>query len=140
MRVLSDFLAQIPASFALGISVISNQNGITLRLPYDGNTNHHATVFGGSLVLGATLAGWAVVHEHFKLADGNIVIKKSDIRYLAPAATDVLITANLISDVIQANTILRRFGKVSVDVVCDLCVNDVSVAEFHGVYVVKCNV
>lgn len=137
MRPLSAFLSQIPASSALGISVISTQNGVTLRLPYQNNTNHHATIFGGSLSLGATLAGWAAVHEAFGEADGNIVIKKSDIRYLAPADKDVLISAHITSDIDKARAILMRFNKASVDVACQLIADGVIVAEFFGVYVIK---
>lgn len=137
MKPLSHFLDKIPAVNALNISVITTSDSVTLCLPYDGNTNHHATVFGGSLALGATLAGWAVVHEHFGHADGNIVIKKSNIRYLAPATTDVFITATIEDDVTQTHDTLTRFGKTSVNVTCELMADGMVVGRFGGVYVVK---
>lgn len=139
MKPLSYFLNQIPASSALNLSVISTDEVVKLRLPYQGNTNHHSTVFGGSLSLGATLAGWAVVHTHFSQAEGNIVIKDSTMRYLAPATGDVIITATLSDDPHQANLMLERFGKARINVQCTLSVGDVMVADFVGVFVVKIN-
>lgn len=137
MKPLSHFLNQIPASLALNISVISTDEAVKLHLPYEGNTNHHSTIFGGSLSLGATLAGWAVVHTHFAQAEGNIVIKDSSMRYLAPARGDVIITATLSDDLHQANLMLERFGKARVNAQCTLSVGDVVVADFVGVFVVK---
>ncbi|MDO4897244.1 MAG: YiiD C-terminal domain-containing protein [Moraxella sp.] len=137
MKSLSDFLAQIPASGALNLTIISTDKDVTLQLPYNGNTNHHGTVFGGSLSLGATLAGWAVVHEHFPQACGDIVIKHSEIRYLAPATSDVLIHATLTDDSHRVKTMLARFGKASVHTQCTLSVGETVVAKFKGVFVIK---
>lgn len=150
---LEPFLAQIPASGMLGIKVMALQPDATLlHLPMRGNTNHHHSVFGGSLSLVATLAGWACAHGSLPQAGGNIVIKSSHMRYLAPAISDVWALAVVnADDLAKAQAMAIRFGRASLTITCELyCIeNDMgdvmpdiqtvvqgkSVASFTGEFV-----
>ncbi|WP_435931724.1 YiiD C-terminal domain-containing protein [Moraxella bovoculi] len=90
-----------------------------LLLPYQGNTNHHQTMFGGNLSLAATLAGWAIAYENVPKVDGNIVIKSSQMRYPAPAPSDVEVVAELDDmDCQSVKEVFERFGWARVNEVC----------------------
>ena len=120
MADLYDFVGRIPAVDTLGIQIFAGTPTL-LRLPMAGNTNHHGTVFGGSLSLFATLAGWVHAHECLPKAHGDIVIKKSQLRYLAPAKQDVwAIATSTPTDITKASNMLSRFGRGSLAVTCTL--------------------
>ena len=137
MKPLSYFLDRIAAASSLGIRVLEHDSScVRLLLPYQGNTNHHRTMFGGSLSLAATLAGWAITHENVPKVDGNIVIKSSQMRYLAPAPSDVEVVAQLDDmDCQSVREAFERFGRTRVNVVCRLYCDHKEVGHFNGVYV-----
>jgi len=64
--------------------------GLTMRLPLAPNLNHQKTAFAGSLNALCTMTGWGTM---FLLAKeyglpGDIVIRRSTVKYLKPVVTD----------------------------------------------------
>lgn len=92
-KLLQAFLHRhIPATALLGIQVCeADREHIVLTMPHAPNRNHKHTAFGGSIALGATTCGWALVHSHLPEAGGNIVIQQGETRYLRPARGDLTI-------------------------------------------------
>lgn len=53
----------IPLTRAMQLQVLSWQaHELRLRLPLQANSNHHHSMFGGSLYSAAVLAGWGWLH------------------------------------------------------------------------------
>jgi thioesterase domain-containing protein len=78
---------EIPMSAQMGIRVHSGgPEGLVMRLPLGPNRNHQQTAFAGSLNAVCTVAGWGTVFLLLKDLGraGNIVIRRSSIRYLQP--------------------------------------------------------
>ena len=65
---------------------------LRLRLPLQANSNHHHSMFGGSLYSAAVLAGWGWLHLRLQEAgiDGGVVIKDAQISYLLPVTDDAV--------------------------------------------------
>lgn len=77
----------IPLTRAMQLQVLSWQaHELRLRLPLQANSNHHHSMFGGSLYSAAVLAGWGWLHLRLQEAgiDGGVVIKDAQISYLLP--------------------------------------------------------
>ncbi len=68
-----------------------DEHSLNLRAPLTLNTNHHGTAFGGSLFSLAAVCGWGFVLLKLREADlhGTIVVKSSEVAYLAPVSTDL---------------------------------------------------
>ena len=78
---------------AMQLQVLSWQaHELRLRLPLAANSNHHHSMFGGSLYSAAVLAGWGWLHLRLQEAgiDGGVVIKDAQISYLLPVTGDAL--------------------------------------------------
>jgi len=81
---------EIPMCGQMGIRVHTNgSDGLVMRLPLDANRNHQQTAFAGSLNALCTIAGWSSVYLLLRQLDrrGNIVIRRSTIRYHEPVAS-----------------------------------------------------
>ena len=97
IRVLQDhLLAAIPLARAMDLSITGyDGESLTMVAPLAPNINDKGCAFGGSMASMMTLAGWSLV----KLAldargsEGDIYIKDSTIRYLAPIWQDFSATA-----------------------------------------------
>jgi thioesterase domain-containing protein len=92
-NLLEDYLHKhIPISSAMGITVDkASSSHIILKAPFTNNINHKQTVFGGSLHAVATLACWSLLHLNVaEIMEDNyqIVIASSEIKYIAPVASD----------------------------------------------------
>jgi thioesterase domain-containing protein len=85
--------AQIPISRALGVKVLrADCGGVLLAAPLTTNLNHRQTFFGGSAAALATLAAWALAHQKLleeEELDVHLVIQRSRMEYLEPAAAEV---------------------------------------------------
>jgi thioesterase domain-containing protein len=78
---------EIPMSAQMGIRVQSGgAQGLVMRLPLAPNRNHNQTAFAGSLSAVCTVAGWGTAFLLLKDLSrrGNIVIRRSTIKYHAP--------------------------------------------------------
>ena len=83
----------IPLTRAMQLQVLSWQaHELRLRLPLQANSNHHHSMFGGSLYSAAVLAGWGWLHLRLQEAgiDGGVVIKDAQISYLLPVTDDAV--------------------------------------------------
>jgi thioesterase domain-containing protein len=80
----------IPLTRAMQLKVLSWQaEELRLGLPLHANSNHHNSMFGGSLYSAAVLAGWGWLHLRLQQVGivGGIVIKDAQISYLLPVNT-----------------------------------------------------
>jgi thioesterase domain-containing protein len=81
---------EIPMSAQMGIRVHDGGlEGLNMWLPLIPNRNHQQTAFAGSLNALCTIAGWGYVFLLLKKLgrSGNIVIHRSQIKYLEPVTT-----------------------------------------------------
>ncbi|TNE62150.1 MAG: hypothetical protein EP335_13350 [Alphaproteobacteria bacterium] len=107
----------IPVSRALGITVAEAGETVVVRAPFAPNINHKNTVFGGSLQVVATLACWTLLHVNARpLADGDIVISRSNISYISPVTGDFEARASLPESAVWRRFVagLERHGKARI--------------------------
>lgn len=142
MQTLDRFIAQhIPAAAALNLRVVeSSPQRVVIAAPFERNSNHHHTVFGGSQALLATLSAWSLVYLNFPEADGNIVIRSSQIRYLKPAPSDISAVSICpdISDIYSVKQIIAKKGKAKIHIQCQLNCDGNVVSEWDGEFVLSC--
>lgn len=132
----------IPACESLGLMLEqADSDCVKVSCDFDKNRNHHGTMFGGSQSLLATACAWLAVHLNFPNANGNIVIRESNIRYLAPAKSQVsAICGKLESkEVENCLVMLKKSGKGKMKVQCELVCDEKIVSVFHGEFVIFCN-
>ena len=82
---------EIPISAQMGMRVRGNgPEGLVVSMPLDQNRNHQQTAFAGSLNALCTIAGWSATYVLLRALnlDGNIVIRRSSIRYHEPVTSD----------------------------------------------------
>ena len=133
---------EIPMCAHMGIHVHSySERGLTLRAPLERNYNHQRTAFAGSLNALCTMAGWASV---FLLTrshglDGDIVIRRSAIKYLRPVEVPEIIASCAAVEAVDRDfflEMLRKKGQAKLELRVEILA-DVQVAvSFTGSYVV----
>ena len=133
---------QIPISRALGVKVRrSDGEGVLLAAPLTANLNHCQTFFGGSAAALATLAAWALAHQKLLEEEGldvHLVIQRSRMEYLEPAAAEV--DAECLAPVPEQwqrmlRTVERRGrGRIEIEVV--LRAEGAVIGSFKGSFVV----
>lgn len=135
-KLLQAFLHRhIPATALLGIQVReADREHIVLTMPHATNHNHKHTAFGGSIALGATTCGWALVHSHLPEAAGNIVILQGKTQYLRPAHGDLTIRTRPVSSESwqQMDDMFVKRGKGKVTLEIDIFSEDELAAVFVG--------
>ncbi|PSJ79221.1 hypothetical protein C7N83_13565 [Neisseria iguanae] len=138
-QLLQAFLhTHIPATAALEIQVIeADREHVKLTMPHAPNRNHKNTAFGGSIALGATTCGWALVHSHLPEAAGNIVIQQNETQYLRPAHGNLTIQTRLVAagSWQQMNEIFTKRGKGKVVLEIDVFSEGRLAAAFVGKFV-----
>ena len=90
--------AKIPLSRAMQISALElSEHCVHLTAPLRPNTNHHATVFGGSASTLAILAAWSLLHVrlHACLPGVSIVIQHHSMDYTRPMNGEFAARASL---------------------------------------------
>lgn len=132
----------IPLTRAMGLSVLDWQaHQLRLKLPLQGNTNHTASMFGGSLYSAAVLAGWGWLllrQQEAGITDGHIVIQGGSIEYPLPVTGDaVALCAAPPAEVWDRfEKTYRRKGRARLSL--DTCILDAQGAQavrFQGQYV-----
>jgi thioesterase domain-containing protein len=133
--------AQIPVSGAMGMRVTrADRTSVILCAPLAPNINHRQTFFGGSAASLATLAAWALAHERIREESGldvHVVIQRSSLEYLEPAATEVHAECVAPSDK-QWDRLLRsvrRWGKGRIRLTVRLRAEGAIVGSFEGEFV-----
>ncbi len=149
-RMPDRFLEELRATLARGIPVCAkmgfdvrayDQQQLTLAAPLHLNRNHQDTAFAGSLNALCTIAGWGrvllLVRQHGMR--GDIVIRRSAIRYLKPIeSSDILAQTLPISaaDEQYFLEMLRAKRQAKIEIRVHIPPGDVPFVSFHGSYVV----
>ena len=132
---------QIPLSRAMGVRVVHADEGrVRLAAPLVPNLNHRETFFGGSAAALATLAAWTLAHERLRARaglDAHIVIQRSSMEYLEPAAAEV--EAECVAPPDDewerlARTVRRR-GKGRIELTTQLRASGELIGSFSGAFV-----
>ena len=133
---------EIPVCAQMGIRVHhQGQNGLVMRLPLVQNRNHQQTAFAGSLNALCTVAGWGTVFLLLKELGqtGNIVIRRSTIRYQQPVDS-----SDIFAHCLPISARARKFfvemmeekGQAKLDVGVEIPGTDRPAVVFQGSYVV----
>src|SRR5438045_1760201 len=81
---------EIPMSAQMGIRVHDGgADDLVMKLPLSPNRNHQQTAFAGSLNALCTITGWSSIYLLLRELGrrGNIVIRRSTIKYLEPVTS-----------------------------------------------------
>jgi thioesterase domain-containing protein len=133
---------EIPMCAQMGIRVHrGGAEGLVMRLPLSPNRNHQQTAFAGSLNAVCTIAGWGSVFLLLKDLDrkGNIVIRRSTIRYHQPVHTPEIfahcqpVTAESRQYFLE---MLDEKRQAKLDLNVDIAGADGPLVSFNGSYVV----
>jgi len=133
---------EIPISRSMGIRVYSHAAcGLKMAAPLDPNRNHQQTAFAGTLNALCTLAGWGTV---FLLAreqnrPGNIVIRRSAIKYLRPVTSELMIAHCAAPGSEQREhfiEMLNEKGSSKIDLDVEIIDRGQVAVSFRGSYVV----
>jgi len=133
---------EIPMCAQMGIQVHeAGAAGLVMRLPLTPNRNHQQTAFAGSLNALCTIAGWGSVYLllHELRLHGNIVIRRSSIRYQEPVTTSEIyarcqpVTAEARQYFLE---MLGDKGQAKLDLSVEVAGSDGPAVSFQGSYVV----
>jgi thioesterase domain-containing protein len=133
---------EIPMCAQMGINVHNGgADGLVMRLPLKPNRNHQQTAFAGSLNALCTIAGWGSVFLLLRELgrDGNIVIRRSTIRYQEPVASSEIyarcqpVTAEARQYFLE---MLGDKGQAKLDLMVEIAGSDGPAVSFSGSYVV----
>lgn len=133
--------AQIPISRAMGMQVLhADRTRVVLSAPLRPNVNHRQTFFGGSAAALATLAAWALAHERVRQdsgLDAHVVIQRSSMEYLEPAAAEVEAECVAPPDKEWQRLLrsVRRWGKGRIGLAVELRAEGAVVGSFEGEFV-----
>ncbi|MDC7236095.1 MAG: YiiD C-terminal domain-containing protein [Spirochaetales bacterium] len=84
---------EIPLARCAGFKVeTSSRELVEISGTLEKNSNHHNTVFGGSIAVSLILSGWAMVRELMKEIDpeASIVVARQSVDYLLPVTGDFI--------------------------------------------------
>jgi thioesterase domain-containing protein len=136
---------EIPMCAQMGIRVHGGSaDGLVMRLPLSPNRNHQQTAFAGSLNALCTIAGWGSVYLLLRELglDGNIVIRRSNIRYQEPVTSAEIFARCLPVSAEARQYFLEMFGdkgQAKLDLTVEVTGSDGPAVAFHGSYVVLPN-
>lgn len=134
---------EMPICEAMGIRAISwEEQRLTMTMPLDANKNHQYSAFAGSLNALCTVVGWGTVYLLLcgRGLSGNIVIRRSSVRYKRPVRCD-LIAAR--TKPLEASAVgyffelLESKGRSKLDLSVDIIDAAGSQVAFTGSYVVQ---
>ena len=133
---------EIPLCAHMGIQVHAyDGNGLTLCVPLKPNHNHQNTAFAGSLNALCTVAGWGTVFMMTRRHNlsGDIVIRRSDIRYLRPVdSPNVFASCSHVEPQKQEHFLemLREKSQAKIDLHVEIFSHGEASVSFQGSYVV----
>ncbi len=92
LRYLQNFInSNIPMARNMDIQALAySGDAIRLSAPLVGNTNHHATAFGGSIATLGIVAGWSLIHLRMleEKISADLVVNKTECSFLKPVRAD----------------------------------------------------
>jgi thioesterase domain-containing protein len=133
---------EIPMCAQMGIRVHNGgSDGLVMRLPLAPNRNHQQTAFAGSLNALCTIAGWGSVYLLLRELgrDGNIVIRRSTIRYQEPVcSSEIFARCQPVSAEARQYFLemLGDKGQAKLDLTVEVAGSDGPAVSFSGSYVV----
>ncbi len=133
---------EIPICAQMGIEVEGyEESRLTLRLPLTPNRNHKRTAFAGSLNALCTVTGWGLVYLLAREREtyGDIVIRRSSIKYLQPVTSETIRATSMeLDDGLLAyfTEMLREKGQAKLDLRVEIRGLDGPAVSFTGSYVV----
>jgi thioesterase domain-containing protein len=133
---------EIPMCAQMGIRVHNGgADGLVMRLPLGPNRNHQQTAFAGSLNALCTIAGWGSVYLLLRELgrDGNIVIRRSTIRYQEPvSSSEIYARCQPVSPEARQYFLemLGDKGQAKLDLTVEVAGSDGPAVTFIGSYVV----
>ena len=133
---------EIPMCAQMGIRVHDgNADGLVMRLPLSPNRNHQQTAFAGSLNALCTIAGWGSVYLLLRELglEGNIVIRRSTIRYQEPVASpEIFARCHPVSADARQYFLemLGDKGQAKLDLTVEIAGAEGAAVSFSGSYVV----
>lgn len=92
---------QIPITNSLEVRVDSADfDKVVLKAPLQPNHNHMGTAFGGSISMLLILSGYTWLYNRMsdEAPSAHVILRKSDVDYLAPVDEDMTITCLAPSD------------------------------------------
>ena len=115
---------------------------LAMQMPLAPNRNHQYSAFAGSLSALCTITGWGTVFMLLRERglEGNIVIRRSSIRYLRPVRCDRILARSLPpaeEHVGYFFELLTSKGRSKIDVSVEIVDQDGPYVSFHGAYVVQ---
>lgn len=134
---------EMPICSAMQIAAQSwDAQRLAMQMPLPPNRNHQYSAFAGSLSALCTITGWGVVFLLLreKGLAGNIVIRRSGIRYLRPVRCPTIVAQSLPSDSEHVGyffELLESKGRSKVDVAVEIADQDGPYVKFTGSYVVQ---
>jgi thioesterase domain-containing protein len=134
---------EMPICTAMGIRPLEwSDRRMSMSMPLAPNRNHQYSAFAGSLNALCTVVGWGTVFMLLRDEGrpGNIVIRRSSIRYLRPVRDELIVARGLPLDP-EGETffyeLLRSKGRSKIDVATEIADIDGTLASFQGSYVVQ---
>jgi thioesterase domain-containing protein len=134
---------EMPISVAMGVRAISWQDRrLAMQMPLGPNRNHQYSAFAGSLNALCTSVGWGTVFLLVREEGirGNIVIRRSQIRYLRPVRSPEIVARGLPLDPAGEEfffELLRSKGRSKIDVAAEIADAEGALVTFAGSYVVQ---
>jgi len=115
---------------------------LEMEMPLAPNRNHQYSAFAGSINALLTIVGWGTVFLllHHEGRTGNVVIRRSQIRYLRPVRDEMIIARGLPLDPSGLEffyEFLRSKGHSKIDIATEIADADGPLASFQGSYVVQ---
>ena len=133
---------EIPMCPQMGIRVQAfGEEGLSMGMPLARNHNHQRTGFAGSLNALCTVAGWGSVFLLIRRHGlrGDIVIRRSAIRYLKPVSLPQIIARCLPVGSEEEQHFVEMLadkGQAKLDVTVEITDGECTAVSFHGSYVV----
>ena len=115
---------------------------LSMQMPLEPNRNHQYSAFAGSLNALCTISGWGLVFLKVReegLA-GNIVIRRSQIRYFRPVRSPNIAAETLPLDAEAEQyffELLRSKGTSKIDVASQIADAEGPLVSFAGSYVIQ---
>ncbi len=127
----------------MGIRVVEHDQGrLAVSMPLGLNRNHQQTAFAGSLNALCTIAGWGTLYLLLRRLNrkGNIVIRRSSIRYHQPVVATEVVARCLPVETMAIDHFAEMHlekGQAKLDVVVEIPGKDRTAVTFSGSYVVN---
>jgi thioesterase domain-containing protein len=130
----------IPLSYAMQVAVVAlSVDAVVLRAPLAPNTNHQATIFGGSASALAILAAWSLLHTRLttQSVPARLVIQRNTMEYERAILSDFTARSFLPAPENWPRFIntLARKGKARIEVAATLEANGEITGRFTGEFV-----